>query len=156
MGGAIALARTRTGAMDFFTRVFAAVLLLLAVQGCPDPPTRPCSMTLTRLTDLYREDLRAEMDRDSVVCVDLQAYSRETLPYRDTNLSFSVLITGNNSTISCDSSSPRLQDSNYTHFPLYFRGGSVVSITGLNFERCERPLQFHMVQTVSISSSTFQ
>ena len=136
--------------------ILAVVLssVLLTARGCHDLERVSCSENVSTLGALLSGDFAA----GSVVCVNLELKSRETLDYTEDALTFSVAITGNNSTVTCREDSQVTDVDNltiYTHFPLRFHDSSFVSITGLHFDGCKRPLQFQQVELIQISSSSF-
>lgn len=126
-------------------------LLLLSrytVRGCHDlDVSYVCDHNVKHLGDLFVRDYPA----DSIVCVDLVANSRETLSYRETRLTFSAVIRGNNSLVTCDNSGVDINDTSFTHFPLRFYNVSQVVIQELSFEGCMRPVQFEKVKAVFLS-----
>lgn len=148
VGGAIEQKSMKSSVL--LVPVLWPVVLLYAVQGCQELHIS-CHERLTSFGDL----LNRNFPDNSIVCVDLEAGSKETLNYTETILTFSVVVRGNNSTVICNVSE-ELDNTSYTHFPLRFQNASMVVITELNFQGCARPLQFELVQTVHISSSTFR
>lgn len=124
------------------------LVLVLAAEGCRDLDEVVCNETVSKLSELYSREFPA----DSTVCANLAA--DETLDYTDTFLTFSVVIWGNNNTVSCENSLDL--GLNDTHFPLWFSNTDRVVITELNFEGCMRPLLFQLVENVQILSSQFR
>lgn len=134
--------------------VVISLLSLFLAEGCHDVEGETCTHSITELRALVRGTFAA----NSTVCVTLEPNSAETLDYTETPLPFNVVITGNNSTVSCVND-PQVIDvedlTSYTHFPLLFHNASFVAITGLHFDGCKRPLQFQQIQSIKISSSSF-
>ena len=96
-----------------------------------------------------------------MVCVNLQP-GNEYIDYSPISVDFaSVIITGSasGSVVRCrdvPSTSGELGLDNYTQSPLIFTNSSLVIIEGLQFEGCQRPLQFNQVVRVEFISSSFR
>lgn len=119
-------------------------LVLHTVYGCQ--VSFVCDHEVKSLEELHSGNFPPE----SVVCANLSSHGTETVSYRDTPLSFSAVIRGENSTVICDNSGVDLGKS-FAHFPLRFYDVDMVVLQGVTFEGCMRPLQFDRVKTVVVS-----
>lgn len=144
--------------------LFNAALLVGSVGLVTERP--PCNYTLSSLSSLHQdaESKASWQSLDVVICVDLQP-GNEYLDYSSTSIDLaSVVITGSatGSVVQCRinesqaSSGGELELDDYTRFPLVFTNSSLVIIEGVQFERCQRPLQFKQVTRVEFISSSFR
>ena len=131
--------------------LLAARLLLISpvhAESCNFPEVI-CDVEIQDVT--IQELLGLEFPVESIVCVNMTTNSEELLFSTENVLNFSVVIQGNNSTVTCDNTV-----SNSSYFPLHFSNSSLVMINELIFEGCTQPLYFKFVQMLKISSSMFR
>lgn len=135
---------------------------ICGVSGLLEFSQRPqCNQTVTSLQELQEaalDDDHSTRSTDFVLCVDLRSHSApQNVSYVKTSIDYAtVIISGNNSVVKCETSRSDLPLSDYTRFPLIFSNSSLVVVEGVRFEGCMRPIQFKWVNRVELISSSFR
>ena len=90
------------------------------------------------------------------VCIELNP-GVHVLSYSSENITYDVNIIGNdNVVVTCTEVYNVSMDMDYTEFPLRFTNSTNVTISGVNFRGCARPLLFYGVFSVELEDCEFR
>ena len=128
-------------------------------QNCPGEltsgqeyqiPSMECALEMIARSDLFANE-------NGTVCIQLAA-GEHTLSYSDRIIYSDIVINGTDAaSLTCtDADEESLSQGGYKMFPLHVSGQATVTIQGVSFEGCARPLLFNGSERVTLEDCSFR